>query len=452
MKYVIVGTSHAGYEAAQTILKQAPEAEIHLYERGQHPSFLSCGIQSYLEGISQSLDQIHYANEASYKKQGINIHINSDVTSFDADNKTVTVETADGSHQESYDKLIISPGGSASQLNIPGKDLDNVYFLRGREWAGKVKERMSEAKKAVVIGAGYIGIEAVEAFAKAGIDVTVIDVCPSVLYTYLDQEFIEKINKTLTDHGVTIKTGESVEEITGQDGLVSGVKTDKATYKADTVLMTAGMTPNTGWLKGLVEMDDRGFVKVDSHMQSSVEDVYVAGDATLIPFGPTGEKVSIALATTARRQGVIAALSALGHEANIRPVQGTSGLTLFEYHFATTGIKDSNADQYQGQVASKYIEMQKLPDFMADDTQIFAKIHFDAESHRILGGQMMSTADITDSVNTLSLAIDAHYTLEDLAQQDFFFQPGYDKPWHYLNVLAIEALGAEVTGADKMIF
>ncbi|WP_195852151.1 NAD(P)/FAD-dependent oxidoreductase, partial [Aerococcus mictus] len=118
MKYAIVGTSHAGYEAAQTILEAQPDAEINLYEAGSTASFLSCGIQSYLEGESESLDDLHYANEASYKEQGINIMVNTEVVTFDGDAKTVTVKTLEGERTDDYDKLILSPGAIPTPLPV----------------------------------------------------------------------------------------------------------------------------------------------------------------------------------------------------------------------------------------------------------------------------------------------------------------------------------------------
>ena len=137
MKVIVVGTSHAGYEAIQTLIKEQPDAELHLYERGDTASFLSCGIQSYLEGIAESLDSLHYATEDSYIEQNVNVHMNSDVVGINPEAKTITVKTTDGETEESYDKLIISPGAMPVRIPIPGTDLDNIFYVRGRNWAEK---------------------------------------------------------------------------------------------------------------------------------------------------------------------------------------------------------------------------------------------------------------------------------------------------------------------------
>src|SRR5699024_10240793 len=122
VKLIDVGSSHAGYEATQTLLKEMPDAEIHIYKSGPTASFLSCVIQRYLEDVSKSLDELHYANEMSYKEQGVNVHVNSEVTNINPDQKTVTVKTFSGEKEESYDKLFLSPGAVPFELPVPGND------------------------------------------------------------------------------------------------------------------------------------------------------------------------------------------------------------------------------------------------------------------------------------------------------------------------------------------
>lgn len=218
MKYIVVGSSHAGFEVVQTLLKEDKEAEIHLFERGDKPSFLSCGIQSYLEDISPSLDSLHYATADYYAKQGVNVHINSDVVDLDTDNKTISVNEDGKSTEYSYDKLFLSPGGEPVAPPIEGiNDYKGVYFMRGREWAGEIKARMQAAKKAVVVGGGYIGIEAAEAFAQAGIDTKVIDVNDRILATYLDEEFTRILEDNAKSHGLDFVGGEYVQRIEGDN-------------------------------------------------------------------------------------------------------------------------------------------------------------------------------------------------------------------------------------------
>lgn len=453
MKYIVVGTSHAGYEAIQTLLKEDPQAQIDVYDSGDKPSFLSCGIQSYLEDVSPSLDSLHYATEQSYKDQGVNIYTNSKVVDLMPDNKEITVERNGQTENVSYDKLFLSPGGSPIKPPIEGiDDYNNVLFMRGRDWAEQVKARMPQAKKAVVVGGGYIGIEAAEAFAKAGIETKVIDLADRMLGTYLDPEFTDILEDHAKQHGLEFIDGESVKTITGdKNGNVNSVITDKNEYEADTVLFAVGVTPATSWLQDSIELGNKGVINIDDHQRTSAEDVYAGGDATLVPFAPLNNERYIALATNSRRQGVVAALNMVGKDVTMPAVSGTSGLQLFDYKFGQTGMHGTEADSYDGNLGQKYVEELIRPKFMQDGVTVHMKIIFDEDSHKILGGQIMSTDDVTQSINTLSVAISAGYTLEQLALQDFFFQPDYDRPWHYLNVLAQQALGQSF-GSDQMLF
>ncbi|MGX0911250.1 FAD-dependent oxidoreductase [Staphylococcus sp. HMSC036D05] len=453
MKYVVVGTSHAGYEAIETLLKEDSSAEIEVFESGDKPSFLSCGIQSYLENVSPSLDSLHYASTSSYEEQGVNIHTNSTVTDLDTDKKVITVEQNGQSNEVSYDKLFLSPGGKPVTPPVDGIDqYNNVLFMRGREWADQIKQRMPQAKKAVVVGGGYIGIEAAEAFAKAGIETTIVDIADRILNTYLDKEFTDILEENSKQHGLYFKGGETVQSLSGDnDGNVTKVVTDKAEYEADTVLFAVGVEPATEWLDGKIDLGKKGIININHQQQTSAKDVYAGGDATLVPFAPVNEDRYIALATNSRRQGVVAAKNMTGNDMTMPRVSGTSGLQLFDYKFGQTGVHGTEADSYDGNLGQKYVEELIHPKFMQDDTKVHMKIIYDEDSHKILGGQVMSTEDVTASINTISIAISAGFTLEQFAVQDFFFQPDYDRPWNYLNVLAQQALG-DTFGSDKMLF
>lgn len=452
MKYIIVGTSHFGFEAVETILEAEPKAEIHLYERGDKASFMSCGAQSYLMDIAQSPDELHYANEESYQKQGINIHLNSDVVGLNADQKTVTVKTEDGEREEGYDKLLLSPGGYAPKLDIPGKDLEHVYTFRGRDDAEIVKVRMEDAKQVVVIGGGYIGVEVADAFTENGQDVTLVDAVDRFLPTYLDEEFYSSLSEEAKEKGLKIRTNELVQEIKEENGKIQAVVTDQGEYEADTVIMAVGVKPDTSWLADTLELDEHGFVVVNDYLETSVEDVYAGGDATLIPFHATGKKQNVALATNARKQGVTAARNAMGEKVEVPAVNGTSGLQFFDLKFATTGLNDSNCDYYDGEVKTFYTKERVRPSFMRDgDITVQMKIFYDAKTEVILGAQFLSTEDITQAANTLSLAISNKMTLTELGEADFFFQPGFSRPWNFLNVLALKAKGTTF-GSTEMLF
>ncbi|WP_223362488.1 FAD-dependent oxidoreductase [Sporolactobacillus terrae] len=440
LNIVVVGTSHGGYEAVKTVLENYPDAKVKLFEQSDKVSFLSCGIQLYLEGAVQDINYIHYATKEGYSDQGVDVYTRHQVTGLDPDQKTIHVKNLDTNetYDESYDKLILAPGATPRKLPFKGNDLDNVYFLRGREWALKSKAKIEDPSvtDVVVIGSGYIGIEVVEAYAKAGKKVTVIDVTDRILPTYLDHEFTDILTADLQKHGINVRTGEFVQEIQGRDGKASAVITDKGTYPADLVVEAAGVVPNTDWLKGTLELNSNGTIVVDAYQKTSAPDVFAAGDACMIRYNPTGKEMNIALATNARRQGVAAALNLEKPTFKIEGVSGTSALSLFDYKFATTGIKDATAAKSGLETSSVFVTDYYRPAFVPGTEKIYMKLTYEVGSNRIVGAQLLSKHDITAAINTLSLAIATKQTTQQLAFADFFFQPEFDQQWNYLCALA----------------
>lgn len=445
MKVVVVGSSHGGFEAVQELLQDYPQAEIQWYEKGDFLSFLSCGMQLYLEGVVKDVNSVSYATKEDMEKKGVHVFIQQDVTAINPTEHQVTVHNLadDTTRTESYDKLIISTGAVPAQIPVAGNDLKNIYFMRGRDWAMKLKRATVEPliNNVVVIGSGYIGIEAAEAFAKAGKQVTIIDVLPRILGTYLDSEFTDVLAQELKQNNVDLALGENVKKFVGDNGKVQQVVTDKGTYAADLVIESVGVKPNTAWLADTLELNDDQTIKTDQYQRTSQPDIFAVGDATYVTFAPTGQPAKIALATNSRRQGRYAVKNLEKASQPTPAVSGSSALSVFRYHFASTGIKDATAKNYPVQSASVYVEDSYRPPFVPDahNAKVQFKLTYNPENGQILGAQIMSTADVTANINTISLAIQQHLTVADLAYTDFFFQPGFDRPWNIMNVAAQKA-------------
>ncbi|KRN28990.1 NADH peroxidase [Lactobacillus selangorensis] len=449
MRILVVGSSHAGYEAVKTARQQYPDATVAMFEEGDKVSFLSCGIQSYLEGITDNVNKLHYASKDSLSKKGVDVYVQTQVDGLDVKNKTIHV--VDLKHQqdrnESYDKLILAPGALASTLPIPGHDLKNVGVLRGRDWAIKNKEKMVDpkVKNVVIVGGGYIGIEVAEAYNKAGKNVTIIDVLPRIIPTYLDEEFTDILEDTMMTHGIKLRLGEDVQKFIGdEDGNVSEVVSNKGSYPADVVVQAVGVKPNTKWLddSGLA-MGKKGVINVDAYQRTSNPDVFAAGDATMVTYAPTDEPIYIALASNSRRQGVTAAKNLVKETVKMPSVSGTSALAMFEYKYATSGMKEADAAKSSLKTRSIFVRETLRPRFISEtagNADVYMKMTYEVGTGRILGAQLMSKHDITMSINVISVAISTHMTIDQLAMQDFFFQPNFDHPWNYLNILAQAAV------------
>ncbi|MBA1435089.1 FAD-dependent oxidoreductase [Bombilactobacillus bombi] len=445
MKVIVVGSSHGGFEAVQELLQDYPQAEIQWYEKGDFISFLSCGMQLYLEGIVKDVNSVRYATKSKMEQQGVHVFVQQEVTAIKPQDHQVDIHNLvdDTTRTEAYDKLIISPGAIPAQLPVPGKDLDNIYFMRGRDWAIKLKRASVEPdiKNVVVIGSGYIGIEAAEVFAKAGKNVTIIDILPRILGTYLDKEFTDILEHDLKQRKITLALGQNVQKFVGQNQKVQQVITDQGSYDADLVIEAAGIKPNTEWLADVLELNPDKTIKTDAYQRTSQPDIFAVGDATWVTFAPTGKPAKIALATNSRRQGRYAVKNLEKAQYPTPGVSGSSALSVFDYHFASTGIKDATAKNYQTEVASIYLEDNYRPAFVPQthNAKVQFKLTYSPKDGRVLGAQIMSTVDVTANINAISLAIQQHLTVADLAYTDFFFQPGYDRPWNIINVAAQKA-------------
>lgn len=449
MKVIVVGSSHGGYETVEGLLRQDSDTEIQWYEKGDFLSFLSCGMQLYLEGKVKKVNSVSYATPEEMEKKGVSVFLQQEITRIDPEKHEVEVvnHVDNETRTEKYDKLVLSAGAVPTQIPVDGSDLQNIYAMRGRDWAMKLKAKTVDpnVNNVVVVGSGYIGNEATEVFAKAGMNVTVIDILPRVLGTYLDPEFTDILAKNMEEHGVKIAAGESVKKFIGKDGKVTQVETDKGTYDADLVIEAAGVRPNTKWLRGVLQLNDDGTIATDDYMQTSQKDIFAVGDATHIKFLPNDGEAHISLATNARRQGRIAAENLEKPTRKFPGISGSSALTVFDYKFASTGIKDATAKAYNANVKSAYVTDTYRPKFVPEDENatVYFKLTYNADNHQVVGAQIMSKADVTADINAISVAIQAKMTIEDLEYADFFFQPGFDRPWNIINVAAQKAVDQE---------
>jgi NADH peroxidase len=241
-----------------------------------------------------------------------------------------------------------------------------------------------------------------------------------------------------------LKMGVKIEGFNGTDK-VESVKTDKGDVPADLVVVSAGVSPNTDWLKGTVDLDQKGWIKTDPYLRTNVKDVYAIGDAILPLSIPAGKPMPIALATTARRE----ALYLVDHLFEAKPdkafkgVIGASALSVFDYHFATAGLNQFSAKRNDVPFKTSFYEDSMRPAYIPekDNPKVYVSLTFNPYNHQILGGAVLSKYDITAQGNVLALAISHKMTLEDLAEQDFFFQPGFDRQWSLLNLATQHALG-----------
>ncbi|EMF0116980.1 FAD-dependent oxidoreductase [Enterococcus hirae] len=451
-KVIIVGASHGGHQSILELLSRYGEnVDITLFEAGDYVSFMSCGMELYLEDQVTDVNDVRNFRPENFPQPNVHILKNHEVKAIHADQKTVTVTSIlDKSTKEyEYDKLILSSGVKPNSLPVPGTDLENVYLMRGYDWATRIKDKLTDPaiKNVAVIGAGYIGIEAAEAFQKAGKEVTLLDVIDRPLGTYLDPEMTDILTEHLKEKGIKIVTGAKITAFTGEQQ-VAAIQTADEEIATDLVIQAAGVKANTEWLKGVVDLDDRGWIVTDEYLQTNLPDVYAVGDATLAYSIPARSKMPIALATVARREARYV-VKHLFEDTPSQPfggVVGSSALSVFDYHFAASGLNSFTAEKAGVAIRTAYYEDTIRPKYVPEEygnTKVSIQLFFDPMTHQVLGGAVLSTYDVTAQGNVLALAIQQKLTIEDLAEADFFFQPGFDRQWNMINLAAQQALGEE---------
>lgn len=446
MKVIIIGATHAGTATIKSITKRHPDAVVDVYEKNDNVSFLSCGIALTVQGEVKNIEDLFYSSPEILEAAGANIHMKHEVTKVDTINKTVTILnlTTHETTIEAYDKLVATTGSWPVVPPLPGIDDERVVLSKNYSHAKELIRYANDdkIKRVVIIGGGYIGTELVEAFNVKGRDVTLIDNQPTVLNRYFDAEFTKNVADMFVNHGVSVETGKTVQAFESKDdGIV--IKTDAGHFSADLVIMSVGFRPATQLFKGQLEMTENGALIINDYMQTSDPDVFAAGDSVAVHYNPTGENAYIPLATNAVRQGTLIGYNLMAPTVKYMGTQSTSGLKLYDLNMASSGLTGAHAAELGLDYDSLTMTDNFRPEFMSSTEPVLMTITWERGSQRILGVQLQSKYDISQSANTASVAIQNRMTLTDLAFVDMLFQPWFDRPFNYLNLLAQAALDKE---------
>lgn len=445
MKVVIIGCTHAGTITASQVFSQHPDAEVTIYEKNDNVSFLSCGIATYLGGVAKSIDDIFYSSPEALAQLGAAVHMQHEVTAVDLKKKTLKVKNlVSGEESEDhYDKLMVTTGSWPVIPNLPGIDDPNVYLCKNYNHAKKLFEVAKNAQKIVVIGGGYIGVELVEAYSKQGKQVTLIDGNDRLLGKYYDAKYTDIVTKDFEDHQVTLAFDELVAGFEHKDqGVV--VKTNKGSYDADIAILCIGFRPNTGLFKDQLEFNADGSIKTNAYMQTSDPDVYGAGDSVAVHYNPTNQEAYVPLATNAVRQGIIAGTNLYGNTMTYMGTQSTSGLQLYDNSMSSTGMTLESARAAGFDADAVTFEDNYRPEFMPTNTKVIGTVVWDRSNNQILGAQFMSKLDISMYANTVSVMIQNHNTINFMAMVDMLFQPNFDRPFNFINLLGQQAVAKAV--------
>lgn len=442
MKIAVIGCTHAGTAAVTQMAKLYPEAQITVYERNDNVSFLSCGIALHVGGVVQDVNKLFYASPEQLTAMGVKMNLRHDVLEVHTEAKTILARNLETNEEQldEYDKLVVTTGSWPIIPKLKGMELDNILLCKNYNHAQTIIEKAKHAKRITVIGAGYIGIELVEAFEQLGKQVTLIDNMDRILFKYLDREFTDAIEGELQQRGIELKLAQTVTGFLGEDGQVAKVVTTAGEYETDLVVLCIGFRPNTDLLRGQIDMLPNGAIIVDEYMRTSHPDVFAAGDSCAVYYNPTHKHAYIPLATNAVRMGTLVARNLIEPTVRYMGTQGTSGIKIYDSNIASTGLTELAALDAGMNVKTVTIEDNDRPEFMPTYEKVQLKVVYEANTGRIVGAQVMSKDDLTQAINTMSVCIQNGMTMNELTFVDFFFQPHYNKPWNLLNQAGLQAM------------
>lgn len=451
MKVIVIGCNHAGTWAAKTLKATDPNCQVVTYDRNDNISFLACGIALWVGGVVKDPKGLFYASPEGLKSEGIEVYMGHEVTKIDWANKKMTVkELKTGKEfEDNYDKLILATGSWPVTPPIEGlKQEGTTYGLKKGIFFSKLYQQgqdiineiaKPEVKRVMVVGAGYIGVELIEAFKNHGKEVILMEAMPRVMANYFDKEITDEAEKRIKDAGIELHLGETVKKFEGDDR-VKKVITDKGSYDVDMVVMSVGFRPNSELYKDYLETLPNGAIVVDTTMKSSKdENVYAIGDCSSVYSCSSKSHEYIALATNAVRMGIVAANNILGKKVNYCGTQGSNAICVFGYNMASTGWSEETAKKKGLKVKSNFFRDAERPEFMPTYEDVLVKIVYEEGTGRLLGAQIASKHNHAEAIHAFSLAIANEMTVQDFALSDFFFLPHYNKPLSWMTMVAYTA-------------
>ena len=438
MKVIIVGGVAAGMSAAAKLKRANKEAQITVYEKSRHVSFGACGLPYFVGNFFEDSQKMIARTVEQFNASGITVNIEHEVLNVDTDNKCITVKNllTGETFTDTYDKLMIATGASAIIPPINNVDLKHVYTLKSMEEGEALKHAMqNEAlKRVAIVGAGFIGLEVVEAAKQYGKEVHVFQLNDRVLVDTFDKEITDLLEEELRTHDVHLHLSQTVTELVG-DQAVTQIKTNDETFDVDIVVLTAGVRPNTSFLKDTkIEMLRNGALVIDHEGRTSIEDIYAAGDCASINHILKPEPAYIPLATVANKMGRIIGENLAGAHHTFNGSLASACLKVMNLEAGRTGLSEQEAMNLGINYKTVFITDMNQTSYYPGQSKINVKLIYNADTKVILGGQIVGRKDAVQRVNVLATAIFAGLTTDQLAMLDLCYAPPFARTWDVLNI------------------
>lgn len=445
MRLVVVGGVAGGMSCAARARRLDESAEILVFERGAHVSFANCGLPYYVGGeIEDQTALLVQTPDKLVASLRLDVRTHHDVVALNAASQQVTVSTPEGIRVYDYDALVLSPGAHAFRPAVPGIDSPRVRTLRTVDDAVTLRTHVeSGAQRAVVLGAGFIGIEAAEALALQGLDTTVVELAPHVLPP-LDDEPAHWVTDELSRLGITLHTGVAAESIVQGEDQDTVQLSDGTELSADVIVLAVGVRPDTEAFEGSGLSVERGAIVVDDHGRTNLPRVWAVGDATVSTDPITGVRRPVALAGPANRAGRLVADHILRPDTAraIPQPLGTAIVRVGRLVAAMTGANRATLETAEIDHTTLHLHPNQHAGYFPGASQIHLSVHIDSETGRILGAQAVGTEGVDKRIDVIATAIRAGMRIEELIDLDLSYSPPYGQAKDAVNLAGM--VGANV--------
>jgi CoA-dependent NAD(P)H sulfur oxidoreductase len=439
VKILIIGGTAAGTSAAAKVKRVNVSLDVILLEKSPHLSVGACGIPYALAGLT-TLETLVARSPQKFAEQGVDVRLHHEGVLLEPDKGTVEVfnHTSKTTYQESYDRLIIATGARAIRPNIEGVNLENVFTVRGMADALCLSQALPRAKRVVVVGAGYLGLEFVETCVALNISVTLVQKSTRVLSDF-GEAFSEQALAELQRNNVKVLLETEVQGLEGTPQ-VTHVVTNKGKLEADVVIFGIGVQPNSELAAHAgIQLGVANSIHTDERMRTNLEYVYAAGDVADAFHRVSKRYEYLPIGTTANKQGRVAGANAAGKHETFEGVVGTAILKLFELGFARTGLTVLQAQTLGIEATSTLITSKDRAGYYPGAKPISVEIIYNPTSGKLLGANLVGDVESVKRVDVIAALLHMDATVEDLARLDLAYAPPFAPVWDSLLVAANQA-------------
>ena len=422
LNIVIIGAGASGLTAASNIRQYDEESQIIVFTTQKHVAYSPCAIPYVIGGHIDSFDDIIMHKPTDYMQKNIRILTETTVTEINNDITELTYEDKAGNKQNlKYDKLVIATGGKPLIPPIPGRELEGVFKVRTVEDGEEILAYSQQCKNVVLVGGGAIGLELGSELAHKGINVTIAEMMPQLFPRSFDQEMSDKFQEHLQGKNIEILTSSAVESINGETK-VESVTIDGEEKPADMVILSTGVRPQTELAESIGCELGQFAIKVNPHMETSVPNVYAAGDCVEVVNAITGDITLSPLGTTAVRQGIILAKNLAGHEIDFQPVLNSTVSQIGGMEMGAVGITQQEAEKLGIPVVVSSIESLSRARYYPGSEPLYIKLIAKTDG-TIIGCQMFGQEAVAERVDTMTAIISQKLTCDDVVSMEFSYAP-----------------------------